>query len=119
MKAALVENSGKLRSATTFTTEAGQAEAVLHIAITEMTPGSAGGRIFAGELGMGHAFVQVEGRLVDLESGKDLVAFADRRRSSGAIGFEDMGGDAGPRLVRRMLKGIAADLVRELEQSGL
>jgi hypothetical protein len=119
LKAALVANWGKLRSGTTFATEAGQMEAELRIAITEMTPGSAGGRIFAGEFGMGHAIVQVEGRMVDLTSGKDFVAFADRRRSSGAIGFEDVGGDAGPRLVRRMLEQIAADLVRELQRSGL
>src|SRR5262249_28719811 len=38
-----------------------QSTAKLFLAITYLTPGSAGGRIFAGELGMGHAIVQVEG----------------------------------------------------------
>lgn len=47
-----------------FVFEAAQvkAQAKLEIAITEMTPGSAAGRMFAGELGLGHAWVQVEGR---------------------------------------------------------
>ncbi len=93
------------------------AQAKLEIAITEMTPGSAAGRFFAGEFGMGHAWVQVEGRIVDIESKDELVAFSDRRRSSGAIGLRDIGGDAGPNLVREMLEEIAADLIKELNDS--
>ena len=114
---ALWANAGPL--ATTLKTGSEQADLELHLAITEMTPGSSAGRMFAGELGMGHAVVQVEGRLVDVESGQVVVAFADRRRSSGTIGLEDLGGNAGPGLVRRMLEQIASGLVHELGQSGL
>jgi len=94
-----------------------QPTARLFLAITYLTPGSAGGRMFAGELGMGHAIVQVEGKLIDASSNKELASFADRHRDSGSIGFEDIAGDVGPRLVRRMLEKMASDLVKELSAS--
>ena len=94
-----------------------QSTSRLFLAITYLTPGSAGGRMFAGELGMGHAIVQVEGKLIESKSGKEVACFADRRRDSGAIGFEDLAGDAGPKLVQRMLEKIAWDLGRELSAS--
>jgi hypothetical protein len=84
------------------------------MAITYLTPGNATARILAAELGAGHAFVQVEGKLTDAKTGEEIARFADRRRDSGSIGFEDVGGDAGPRLVERLLKGISADVVKEL-----
>jgi hypothetical protein len=65
------------------------------------------------------AFVQVESQIVDIASREPAVVLADRRRSSGTIDFEDLGGDAGPRLVQRMLEEIAADLVQEPQQTGL
>jgi hypothetical protein len=119
LKAALTSNLPWLRLRDAFAPDAGQAGAQLRVAITEMTPGSAAGRMFAGEFGMGHAIIQVEGEMVDLDSQAVVVAFADRRRSSGTIGFEDIGGDAGPRLVQRMLEELAADLAQELRQAGL
>jgi len=91
--------------------------AQLNVAITEMSPGSAGARIFAGELGAGHAWVQVEGTITDSQTNTTLAAFADRRRSSGAIGFEDVGGDSGPALVRRMIEAIGEDIRQELRES--
>jgi hypothetical protein len=91
--------------------------AKLFLAITYLTPGSAVGRIFAGELGMGHAIVQVEGKLIDSSSGKEVASFADRHRDSGSIGFEDNLGDAGPKLVKRMLEKTASDAVKELSAS--
>jgi hypothetical protein len=91
--------------------------AKLFLAITYLTPGSAGGRILAGELGIGHAIVQVEGKLIDSNSGKEVASFADRHRDSGSIGFEDTGGDAGPKLVKRMLEKTASGVVKELSAS--
>lgn len=88
--------------------------AQLKVAITEMSPGSAGGRMFAGELGMGHAWVQIEGTVTDPRTQTVLVSFADRRRSSGAIGLEDLAGDAGPSLVKRMIEEIGEDIRLEL-----
>jgi len=86
----------------------------LVLAITYFTPGSAGGRILAGEFGLGHAFVQVEGRLIESGTNKEIACFSDRRRDSGAVGFEDIAGDAGPKLVNRLLRHIAADVAKEL-----
>ena len=116
LRNALLNATSSLRDNFIFDDTSSEAQARLEIAITEMTPGSAAGRIFAGELGMGHAWVQVEGRVVD-RNGEEVVAFRDRRRSSGAIGFADTGGDAGPGLVAGMLTNIANDLVQELKRS--
>jgi hypothetical protein len=92
------------------------AQIKLEIAITEMTPGSAAGRMFAGEFGMGHAWVQVEGRGVDEETNALVFVFSDRRRASGAAGLADTAGDAGPGLVVSMLDRIAKDIVKELKE---
>ncbi len=91
--------------------------AQLRVAITEMTPGSAGARIVAGELGAGHAWVQIEGTVIDSQTNATLVSFVDRRRSSGAIGLKDVGGDSGPSLVRAMIEDIGKDIRRELSVS--
>ena len=97
-----------------FGKQGGTAPARLDLAITEMYPGSRIGRIFAAEHGAGHAWVQVEGRVVDAQSGEDLATFVDRRRSSAWIGFRDVFKDASPDLIREMLEGIAGDVVSEL-----
>lgn len=91
------------------------APARLALAITEMHPGGRWDRMMNAEFGAGHAFVQVEGRVVDAESGEELMAFADRRRSTAWIGLRDIPRDAGPVVIREMLEGIAADIVSELE----
>jgi hypothetical protein len=88
--------------------------AKLDLAITEMTPGSAFARIMAGEIGAGHAWVQIEGRVIDEESGVLLASFADRRRKSGAHGFRDVMGDSGPAMVREMIRAIAGGIRSEL-----
>lgn len=88
--------------------------ASLELAITEMDPGSAAARIWAGELGAGHAFVQVEGKLTDATDGTLLCELVQRTRASGAIGFRDVGGDSGPAMVKEMLGMIAAAVRDEL-----
>lgn len=101
-------------------TNADQPEAAtarLALAITYFTPGSAAGRMWAAEFGAGHAIIQIEGKLTEATTGKSIACFADRRRDSAAIGFEDLGGDAGPRLIKRMVEAIARDFVKELSAS--
>lgn len=94
------------------------AAARLDVAIVEMSTGSAVARVFAGELGAGHAWVQVDARLVDPRSGQVLAELCDRRRGSGAIGFRDGFGDsdAGPAMVREMLEDAGRDIRRELQE---
>lgn len=89
----------------------------VELAITEMSTGSAVTRVLVGELGAGHAWVQVEGRVVGPASDRVLAEFVDRRRSSGAAGLRDSFGDAGPQLVREMLEEIAKDLRLELRET--
>jgi hypothetical protein len=93
------------------------ATAALALAITYLTPGSSSARAWAAELGAGHAYVQVEGKLLDAASKEQLACFSERRHDSGSIGFEDMGGDAGTRLERRMLEAISREFVKELSAS--
>jgi Domain of unknown function (DUF4410) len=88
--------------------------AKLETAITELDPGDAFARVMAGELGAGHAWVQVEARLVDPATGKPVAVFVERSRDSGAAGLRDTFGSAGPTLVREMLKRAASDLRDEL-----
>ena len=89
----------------------------LDLAITHMDPGSAAKRIWAGEFGAGHAQLQIEGIVIDTESGEVVAEFAERRRSSGAIGIEDVGGDAGPHIIEHLVSLIAADANSELQAS--
>ncbi|MEM5786649.1 MAG: DUF4410 domain-containing protein [Syntrophobacteraceae bacterium] len=86
----------------------------LFMSVTHLDTGSAAGRILAAELGAGHAFVQAEGKLTDSTTNKELASFTDRRRDTGVLGLEDLAGNAGRKLVKRMLEGIASDIVMEL-----
>lgn len=86
----------------------------LEVAITEMTPGDAVARVIAAELGAGHAMIQVDGRVLDSETGKPLAALVDRRRGTGALGLRDTFGSSGPTMVREMLQGVGEDFRREL-----
>jgi hypothetical protein len=97
-----------------FATQSANSTAKLTVAITYLTPGSASGRFWAAEFGAGHAIVQLEGKLTDSKSGNELADFAERRRDSGAIGFEDFAGDASAVLIRRLLTNVGDDFVKEL-----
>jgi hypothetical protein len=86
----------------------------LDLAITHMDPGSAAKRLLAGEFGAGHAQLQMEGKVVDIQSGEIVASFAERRRSSGAIGAEDLAGDAGPHIIEHLVNLISEDINSEL-----
>lgn len=86
----------------------------LEAAITEMTPGSVMKRFWAAEFGAGHAYVQVEARLKDATDGELLCEMVQRTRASGGVGFQDLGGDAGPAMVRRMLGMVARAMRSEI-----
>ena len=90
------------------------ADADLNLALTKIDQGNANSRMWAGELGMGHAIVQVEGKVVS-KDGKKLASFSEQRRNSGAAGLRDIGGDAGPALVNEMLDQLASAIVQELK----
>ena len=88
----------------------------LDVAIVERSTGNALARVIAGELGSGHAWVQVDARVVDPDSGKVLAELSDRRRGSGVIGLRDTFGSSGPAMVREMLAGIGSDIRKELRE---
>ena len=60
-----------------FSSDAPNASYRLDLAITYMDPGSATKRIMAGELGAGHAQIQVEGKVIDTGSGETVAAAND------------------------------------------
>ena len=97
-----------------FSNNAPGARYRMDLAITHMDPGSASKRLMAGELGAGHAQVQVEGKVIDTESGKSVAEFAERRSSSGAIGIKDLKGDSGPELIEHLIKLISDDVASEM-----
>ncbi len=55
--------------------------------------------------------------MVAIESSEVVAEFAERRRSSGAIGLEDFGGDGGPHIIEHLVNLISADILSELEAS--
>lgn len=76
----------------------------LNLVVTEIDPGSTAARFWAGELGAGHAWVQVEGTLLGLEDHPVLAYFAHRQRASGVLTLENSRGkDSSPVLIRRMM----------------
>lgn len=88
--------------------------ATLESAITEMDPGSQFGRWMFGEFGGGNSFLEVEGRIVDIQTHAVLVQFADRRR--GAAVFDIAGGDS-QALLQEDLRGIAKGVAMALEKA--
>lgn len=118
LNTAMLENADKLNIPLTIQPNAGDnANTKLELAITEINPGNASARMFAGEFGAGHAFVQVEGKLIDTVSGEVLATFVDRRRHSGAAGFQDLGGDSGPALVKALMQEIGKAIINEMKES--
>ena len=89
----------------------------LDVAITYMDPGSATARVVAGEFGAGHAKVQAEGKIVDVKSGQLIATFAERRRSSGAIGMDDLAGNPETNLIELMIESISKDVSSELSST--
>ena len=106
-----------LLAGATVSYAAGDTPYRIDLAISYMDPGSAAKRIWAGEFGAGHAQLQVEGIVTDVRNNTVVAEFAERRRSSGAIGIEDLGGDAGPHIIEHLVNLIADDIDSELRAS--
>lgn len=106
-----------LLAGATVSDAAGDTPYRIDLAISYMDPGSAAKRIWAGEFGAGHAQLQVEGIVTDVRNNTVVAEFAERRRSSGAIGIEDLGGDAGPHIIEHLVNLIADDIDSELRAS--
>ncbi len=86
----------------------------LDLAITHMNPGSPAKCLLAAEFGAGHAQLQIEGKVVDAENGDVVATFAERRRSSGALGAADLGGDSGPHIIEHLVALVSSDVTNEL-----
>jgi hypothetical protein len=85
----------------------------LDLAITEMSPGSQFIRWFA-ILGMGHAWVQIEAILSDV-NGNSVVKLVDRRRHSELRGVKQAFlGETGPNLVTKLINEISINIVSEI-----
>jgi hypothetical protein len=86
----------------------------LNLYFTNMSPGDASSRIWAGELGFGHANVEIQAIVQD-ESNKRIIEISDSRNNSGAIGLRDTGGDKGPVLVKELIQQITDNILKELK----
>lgn len=87
----------------------------LELVITELNPGDTMTRFWIGELGAGHAWIQVEGKLTDAESKKLLGYFVERDRKSGVATFRNSRGyDSGPGLIQDMIDDIGNKIRNEI-----
>ncbi len=87
----------------------------LEVAITELDPGSTVARFWAGEVGAGHAWVQVEARLTDPATETLIGVLVQRSRASGVLTLRNSrDSDSGPGLVRDLLESIARAIKLEL-----
>lgn len=93
----------------------GQQTAILELVIIELNPGSTAARFWAGELGAGHAWVQIEGMLTDANSHKLLGYFVDRDRKSGVTTFRNSRGvDSGPGLIQDIIEDMGKNIRKEI-----
>jgi hypothetical protein len=88
---------------------------VIKLVITNMSPGDRASRIMAAELGFGHANVEIQA-IVFNKNKERIIEISDSRNSTGAIGFRDNAGDAGPQLVRELIEQIAGNIMMELNK---
>ena len=87
----------------------------LDLLLTELDPGSTAKRFLAGELGAGHAWIQVEGTLFSADDEVVLAQFVHRTRASGVATFENSRfRDSGPILIKRMLVRTAEEIQKEI-----
>ena len=86
----------------------------LNVFFTNMSPGDAASRIWAGEFGFGHANVEIQAIVENSES-KHLIEIRDSRNNSGAIGLRDTGGDKGPELVKELIQQITDNILKEFK----
>lgn len=77
---------------------------VLESAIVDVDPGNQMARLFFAEMGGGHSFVEIEGRIFDPHNQEVLVQFSDRRRGAGVL---DITGGESEGLLRDDVRGIA------------
>ena len=54
---------------------------------------------------------------MDAATKKELAAFSERKRSSGAVGIQDIGGDAGPGLIKSMIEATSKNIILELKET--
>ncbi len=90
----------------------------LDLSITEAKLGNSFLRwgFFGTFLGFGHAWLQIEGILTDVESGRRVLQFVERRRHSGLNSFRELCDIRRPdQLVGEMIQWCAADILNELD----
>lgn len=85
----------------------------MKLAITNMSPGDRASRIWAAELGFGHANVELQAIITNKQNER-IIEIRDSRNHSGALGFRDNFEDSGPQLVRELLQETSDDILQEL-----
>lgn len=82
---------------------------------TNMSPGDAASRVWAGEFGFGHANVEIQVIVFD-QSGNRVIEISDSRNNSGNIGLRDsFSRDGGPEFVKEIIEQIATNILEELK----
>lgn len=82
---------------------------------TNMSPGHAASRKWAGEFGFGHANVEIQVIIFD-KGGKRVIEISDSRNNSGGIGLRDsFSGDGGAEFVKEIIEQISTNILEELK----
>ena len=85
----------------------------MKLAITNMSPGDRASRAWAGELGFGHAIVELQAIITNGQNER-VIEMKDSHRNSGLIGIRDTFTDSGPQLVKELLQQTSEDILKEL-----
>ena len=93
------------------------AKAILEIGITQQSTGSPIGRMTVFPLGWGQAYVRIEGRLKDADTGKVIAAFTHFKSSKALWILEDFNLDSGIGMLKVLYKEMANDIMKEIGNS--
>ena len=80
----------------------------IHVAITNIDPGSKAMRFWYGPVGGGHSHIQIEGKAINHETQEEMLAFSDMRAGAGLTTLT--GGDP-EKLIKEDIDNVTKRLV--------
>jgi hypothetical protein len=82
--------------------------------VEQMDTGSHAGRLIAGEFGLGEAYVKITGNIIDVNTGDKVFILKDKEGATGSWGLQNLGGNIGDKLVKRVIGKVSENFVKEI-----